>query len=449
MTEQIQNYPLPPYVKGVPFIGQGLKMGGDIWDFFTQLHRKHGEIVRVTLLGKEIVIMSGVSANQWFIKNQDVFQNYEIYALQAEAWKAPYFIIASDGDAHRLLRRTVRRAQSVSALSERLPDVIQLAEKQIGAWEVGDQFSIWQMWQTLVTDQIALATIDRQIGEYFGDLQRFFKWTTHIDIGQTMPRWFAHLPQFKNTIQRLEGLANELLEEQRQVRAQGDDPNRTRTIMDDLLDAQQADPDAWPHSALVASIIGPLIAGMDTVASTMSFVMYSILKYPDVYDQIQAEIDASFEDGTPLNEKKLAEMPVLNGTIHESLRLYPVGGATPRMTVKDFVYNGYRVEAGTRVYIANSVPHFLEEYYPNPLSFDPTRPMKPPAPLSFTPFSIGSHTCLGAGFARLQILLNVALLLRHVRLELTPKDFVLKPKASPVPNTGYELKARVVEKRVK
>lgn len=447
MTAQVHDYPPPPFIAGLPFIGQGLKMRGDIWDFFTQLYLNHGEIVRVTLLGRQVVIMGGLAVNQWFIKNQDYFVNYDVYATQADAWHAPYFIIASDGDDHRLLRRTVRRAQSVSALTERLPEVIEQAQGKIQTWQVGEVFPIWKMWQSLVTNQLGLVAVNRDVSEYFDDLQRFFTWTTHIDIGQTLPRWFVHLPRFKNTIHRLETFAKMMIEDHQQRRSAGDHGEYPRSIVDDLLDARDENPDAWPDSVLVASTIGPLIAGMDTVASTMSFVLYIILKHPAIYEQIQAEVDAAFADGTPLTEKKLAEMAVLNATVHETLRLYPVGGATPRMTRESFVYNGFRVEKGTRVYIANSVPHFLEELYPDPLSFNPNRPMKPPAPLAFTPFSLGSHTCLGAGFARLQILLNIALVFRHVHLSLEPSDYTLKPQASPIPNTGYQLKAKITEKR--
>jgi cytochrome P450 len=42
---------------------------------------------------------------------------------------------------------------------------------------------------------------------------------------------------------------------------------------------------------LLAAALGPFFAGLDTVANTSSFMMYALLKHPEVLARVQAEVD--------------------------------------------------------------------------------------------------------------------------------------------------------------
>ena len=47
--------------------------------------------------------------------------------------------------------------------------------------------------------------------------------------------------------------------------------------------------------------------------------------------------------------------------------------ALPRCVSTPFEFEGYSFEPGQRIYIADSVTHFLPEIFPDPLRFDPER----------------------------------------------------------------------------
>ncbi len=69
--------------------------------------------------------------------------------------------------------------------------------------------------------------------------------------------------------------------------------------MDDLLAALDWNGDPLQEDDLLAATIGPFFAGMDTVANTMGFMIYAILKHPEVYAAIQTEVDEHFAEGVP------------------------------------------------------------------------------------------------------------------------------------------------------
>jgi len=112
--------------------------------------------------------------------------------------------------------------------------------------------------------------------------------------------------------------------------------------------------------------------------------------------------------------------------------------------MKDFEFEGHYIPAGTEVYVANALTHLLPEYYPDPEVFDVdryARPDQPKMPQAFAPFSLGAHTCLGAGAAEVQMMTLIATLLRTANLSLAqPEDVTIF--ANPLPNPGRDFAFR-------
>ena len=100
---------------------------------------------------------------------------------------------------------------------------------------------------------------------------------------------------------------------------------------------------------------------------------------------------------------------------------------------------------------ATGVTHMLPEFFPNPEVFDIDRYTPERAehrrPGVFTPFSLGTHTCLGAGFAELQLMMTFATILHTAELALDPPDFTASVKPLPLPNPGKDFRLRVLRLR--
>jgi cytochrome P450 len=128
-------------------------------------------------------------------------------------------------------------------------------------------------------------------------------------------------------------------------------------------------------------------------------------------------------------------MDRLHRTALETLRRYPTTPATQRTVTAPFEFAGYRVEAGTRLFIGTTVPHFDERYHPDPYRFDIDR-YRPPRnehriPGAYAPYGLGPHTCLGAGMAEAQIMLTVAALFHYGQFEMDPPDYELQIRPLP------------------
>lgn len=87
-----------------------------------------------------------------------------------------------------------------------------------------------------------------------------------------------------------------------------------------------------------------IVAGTDTTAITLTFLVWNVLSRPQLHGDLLEELcreagDVGEEDAFALEDEQLEKLPLLTAVIHESMRLYgaapgslprspPLGGAT-------------------------------------------------------------------------------------------------------------------------
>jgi len=101
-------------------------------------------------------------------------------------------------------------------------------------------------------------------------------------------------------------------------------------------------------------------------------------------------------------------------TILEGERLHPGATFLKRRPIKALQFAGRTIGAGARVMQAHTLPHFLAEYYPEPMDFNPRRWLEgaPTQRKALTDFGGGAHICLGMNVTRIQIPVVLAEMLR-------------------------------------
>lgn len=443
MTIQ-DSLPLPPKAAGKPILGNALDMRGDIAQFYVDLYREYGEIVRIESMKRESYVMSGVAVNNWFVDNQHLFDISGAWKSVEMIWGTRTHILLHDGPVHQRLRSTVRRSMATGMVARQFDLLRSHLHDVMADWHVGQELKVWGLFQRLVTDQLSLLIVNETSGDLFPHLRRLITWQLYVDLARALPDWTLKTPMYQHSVRKVRAFLQRIIEQRRLERAQNPDAPERDTLTDDLLDAQAEDPAFWSDEAVVAALSTPFLAGMDTVASTLSFLIYALLKHPEAQAACQAEVDQLYgEHGDSFGYNELRKLQAVPGLVHETLRLYPIGVSATRVAQDTFAYNGYRVPAGSFVFLPTVVPHFLEEYYPDPMRFDIRREKKPPVKGAFAPFSLGAHTCLGAGFGQAQLLATMVMLLRHVEFELVSPDFEMQIQSTPVPNPGRDFKIRL------
>ncbi|MBE2270385.1 MAG: cytochrome P450 [Anaerolinea sp.] len=435
-----------PRAKSFPYLGIALDMRIDPLRYFLKLYREHGSVFEVKLLGRPIVVMAGLEANLFLSKHgEDHFGSENLFGGLARELGSEAFLVAMDGVPHRHQRKIQRRGFSRETMQSNLAAVMAITQEYVDQWSPGTVLPIFPTMQRIVTDQLGVLIGGRKCGDYFDDLWVLLNTSMKVHILKTHPKFYLSLPRFVRAKQRVKAFSREVMDWHRQ----NPPVDREPRLVDDLIAAVDENGKPYSDDTVMTGIAGAYFAGMDTVASTLSFMLYAILSQPELTARLQAEIDAVFENGG-LTPEALRKMEVLHNAALETLRVYTVTPFTPRTVVKAFDFEGYHFPVGTEVYIANAIPHFLPEYFPNPETFDVDRYERPDhakTPGAFAPFSLGAHTCLGAGAAEVQMMTLIATLLRTVNLTLEPAATPVTIYANPLPNPGRKFAFRVVSKR--
>ncbi|KAF4718816.1 hypothetical protein FOZ62_007532, partial [Perkinsus olseni] len=112
-----------------------------------------------------------------------------------------------------------------------------------------------------------------------------------------------------------------------------------KDILDQLI---QSDTDA-----LGGNLLGFIVAGSETVAISLSWLTYTLCKYPDVQVKARAEAMSLGHDPTTAND--LVNLPYLEACVLENIRVQAVDQIFPRVNSEPSEIDGKPVAANTVV----------------------------------------------------------------------------------------------------
>ena len=436
-----------PQAAGLPLLGNVFGMAGDLRGFLLGEYRKHGPIFRVRALHYRWVALVGPEANVFAAQNSaTLFRSWEQYHEFGSALGANRVLLSMDGPEHIRMRRLLVNGYSPKMLESHLDLVHDVTLRAIEEWPQGRPIEIQRAMQQIITEQIGMFCSGLSSEEYFDDLVYFLAMMIQMNITRRLPKVMERLPKYRRSRRRMEELYKRIMESHRPEKREGQPPD----FVDVLLEANQADPQFLPETDLFANVLAPYLVGMDTSASVCAFMLYALLKHPDIMERVREEVDEIYEHGPPTPEG-LRKLDVTHRVAMETLRMYPVIPALTRTVSNSFEFEGYRVPARSEILLGTTVGHHLPEYFPEPDRFDIERYSPGRAehqqPGAFAPFGVGRHRCIGSSLSELQIALTLATVVREADLELERPERPLKIKLSPAAHPDASVRMRLVRRR--
>ncbi|MCV7370406.1 cytochrome P450 [Mycolicibacterium duvalii] len=186
------------------------------------------------------------------------------------------------------------------------------------------------------------------------------------------------------------------------------DPPRATDVLGMLVDARSEDGDGLSDDEIRDDVITLMLAGHETTATTLAWLVDLLAHHPGVQDRVRAEI------GTGRTEYTEA-------VINETLRLRPPAPLTGRMTAQKYRLGDYTLPAGTRIVLLLDAINRDPQTYRDPDTFDPERFVGArPDPYGWVPFGGGLKRCIGAGFSMCELTTILHTMLAEA--ELRPVD---------------------------
>ncbi|AKH18313.1 cytochrome P450 [Deinococcus soli (ex Cha et al. 2016)] len=183
-----------------------------------------------------------------------------------------------------------------------------------------------------------------------------------------------------------------------------------------LLAARDEEGGGLSDRELRDEVMTLFLAGHETTANTLTFLLLLLARHPDVQARVQAELRGVLGDRDP-TAADLPRLPLLNACIQETLRLYPPAWLVPRQATAPVRVAGFDLPEGAAVSVCIYLLQRHAAYWPDPHTFVPDRWLRGErTPDAFMPFGLGPRMCIGNNLALMEAGLIAALLLRDVHV---------------------------------
>ncbi|KAL2154286.1 hypothetical protein VTH82DRAFT_2962 [Thermothelomyces myriococcoides] len=424
-------------------------------------HRQHGPIIRYFFpFGCErLSIASDTAIRHLTVKNPYNFPK----PVRAKLWMARILgegVLLAEGADHVRQRKTLTPGFSISAIRTFTPvfweKALLMADLQRRRLDITGESSttleVLEWLNRCTLDIIGMAGFGYDIDSLRDaslPLRRAYRLVFNFDLpsrilhgAQAFFPCTKHIPaQMNHDMEKARGIIMD--EATRIIKNKLEEAERIPTAKDILaliaqenLKLKAEGESGLSFETMRDQIMTFLGAGHDTTATGTAWAIHLLSIHPQVqtrlrdeirqympflfdpdwtYDRSTATITTTTTTTTTMIPTDPDRLPYLDNVCRESLRLIPPIPMTVRQSVADDVVDGYRVPAGTVVYmLANAINRMEWFWGRDPDRFDPDRWDDLPAtavPNGFMTFLQGPRSCLGRKFAEVEMKVLLCVLL--------------------------------------
>ncbi len=428
---------LPPGSLGLPILGETLSFLLDP-QFIEKRYRQYGPIFKSRILGRPTVYMVGPEAAEF------VLSSHIDHFSWREGWPDNFkqllgeSLFLQDGEEHRQKRRLMMPAFHGQALARYITTMESITQDYLQKWEQKREFTWFEEFKQLTFEIASQLLVGASPGSEVARLSQLFTTLTN-GLFALNP-----LPLPITKYGRAIAARNQLLQHITEVVRQRQQ-HPTNDVLSLLVQARDEEGNGMSLKELTAQAMLLLFAGHETTTAMLTWLCLELGRHPEVLQRAREEqLSLASEGGMSLEQ--LGKMQYLEQILNEIERLHPPVGGGFRGVVKPFEFNGFHVPAGWMLSYSIPGTHQLASIYPEPKRFDPDRfsperQENKQKPFSLIGFGGGPRICLGIAFAKLEMKIVAAQLLRSYQWELLPQQS-LDPVAIPMRRPKDGLRVR-------
>jgi len=437
------------------FVGAVPRIRRDPLAYLEEVVAWHGDLVAFPMpRGTTLLVNDPSAVRRVLVENH---RNYSKRTIQYGALSeiTGTGLLTVDGDAWRPRRRVLQAGFHHGALSSLAGHATDVATDLRTRWDAahGQVLDADRAMMTAMLDLVGRSLFATDLGRCGVVAGPEIVDAVDVALRLTVTRSASPVPaswptpgraKLRRAIARLDAATTQVLAARRGAGLGPDDGD----LLSMLLRAQDAG--ALTPAEVRDEFVTLVIAGHETVASSLTWTLHLLSRHPQVADRLAAEFDAVL--GTPARVPTWADLPALRLTravVDEALRLYPPAWVITRRAVAADELAGAPIPAGTMVILSPWLVHRRAASWPDPRRFDPERFLGPgnaaeraTARGDYLPFGMGPRLCIGRDLALVEAVLVLATLLPGRRL-VAPRGEV-EPEALVTvrPRGGLPLKLK-------
>ena len=345
-------------------------------------------------------------------------------------------LLSSEGDLWRRQRRLAQPAFHPKRVAQLVGTMVTSTETMLAEWapRIGTNGTLD------VASEMMRLTLDIVARTLFGadmkgEASRVYEAvTTSLDF--TTRRLMNPIPiplrlplpankRFLAAKKTLDDLVFSIIDARRKLDDRGGD------LLAMLMDARDEDTgEAMSDRQLRDEVMTIFLAGHETTANALTWTWMLLSREPVVWRKLRAEVAQVLGDRAVTSED-LPKLRYTRAVFEEAMRLYPPAWMFGRRALGDDVIRGYRIPAGSLIFLSPFFTHRDPRFWTNPEGFDPER-FAPEAAsqrhkYAYFPFGGGPRICIGNGFAISEAQAILATVTQRCRVEVLSRDVPLEP----------------------
>lgn len=426
---------LPPGSFGLPLIGDTLNFLQDS-QFAKKRHQQHGPIFKTRIFGQPTVFMCGQEANLFVLSNDNQYFVVS-FPPSTKALLGPLSLALQTGANHQNRRKLLYQAFQPRSLAGYIGAMENITQRYLEKWAKMETMTWYPELRNYTFDVAGKLLVGIENGSETALGHNFETWSNGLfSIPLDVP--WTKFGKAKNSRKLLLAELEKIIRDRQQGTPSGND------ALSLLISARDDEGNSLSLDELKDQVLLLLFAGHETLTSAIASFCLLLAQHPDVMAKVRAE-QQQFPATEPLTLEQLKQMTYLEQVMREVLRLVPPVGGVFRTVINACEFGGYEIPKGWSVLSEINQTHQDSQLYPEPDRFDPDRfnSERSAKPFSYVPFGGGLRECLGKEFARLEMKLFAAKIIREFEWELLPdQDLNLITVPTPHPRDGLRVKFR-------
>ena len=382
-----------------------------------------GDVAELRFADKEVVLVTGAEANEVFFRaSEDELNQAEAYPFMKPVFGEGVVFDATPEERSRMLHNQSLRDKFMRGHAETIQAEV---EAMVDQWDDEGEIDLldWFAELFIYTSSACLigrkfrAELDPTYAELFHDLERGTDALAYVDPYMDIESFRRRDAARAALVERIEGIKQHRL-------SQPAPPKEEMDLVDVLLSVR--DEHGTPQFSadqITGMFISMMFAGHHTTSGTAAWTLIELLRNPDWMRAVVDELDELYADGSEVTYQALREIPTLESSIKEALRLHPPLIILMRLVMQPVTVGGIVIEPGKLMAASPAVSNRIPEAFDDEGSFDPGRYIDPrhddlDNPWNWIPFGAGRHRCVGAAFAMMQLKTIFSVLLEEWTFEM-------------------------------
>jgi cytochrome P450 len=426
-----------PGPKGLPILGNFLQLDlPKLHLILEEWSDRYGGIYKFKLLNKTVVAVSNPELVQCVLRDRpETYRRVSTIELAAREL-GTHGLFTTEGEQWRRERYVTMHAFKSEYLRRFFLNMLKITERLHKRWSASADaclsVDVQEDWMRFTIDNTTLFAFGYDINMVENESVNFqqhlerFRIGLNTRTGAPFPYWhYIKLPSdraLEKSLAILKETIAEFIQKTRQ-RLENDPElaNQPSNFLEALLVTKDEKGNSFSYEEIQGNIFNILLAGEDTTARTLSWLLYFMAEHPEIQRKMQEEVDGNLlaEQIMPIDQNVIDKLHYIEAVAHETLRLKAVAPLLCMETNIDTELDGVLIPKGVPVMLLTRGGVLHEENFTDAHQFKPERWMetKPTGCAhnrnASLPFGAGPRSCPGRNLAMLEIKMAMAMVCKN------------------------------------